>query len=76
MGFFHRSSKIENFSRLEEHSLAEEGSTTSTVPSRQRRNGLSARQIAQISPRLGVLNNIPFAIPFEGGLFGGNIHFG
>jgi len=26
---------------------------------------LSRRQIAYISPRLGVLNNIPFAIPFE-----------
>lgn len=26
---------------------------------------LSKRQIAALSPRLGVLNNIPFAIPFE-----------
>lgn len=26
---------------------------------------LSKRQIAQISPRLGVLNNIPFSIPFD-----------
>ena len=26
---------------------------------------LSKRQIAAMSPRLGVLNNIPFAIPFE-----------
>ncbi|KAF8531258.1 hypothetical protein JB92DRAFT_2852681 [Gautieria morchelliformis] len=32
---------------------------------RHRRNGLSPRQLAQISPRLGILNNIPFAIPFE-----------
>lgn len=27
--------------------------------------GISKRQIAYMSPRLGVLNNIPFAIPFE-----------
>lgn len=26
---------------------------------------LSKFQLAQISPRLGILNNIPFAIPFE-----------
>jgi hypothetical protein len=26
---------------------------------------LSKRQIATMSPRLGILNNIPFAIPFE-----------
>ena len=26
---------------------------------------LSKRHVAQLSPRLGVLNNIPFAIPFE-----------
>ena len=26
---------------------------------------LSKRQVAYMSPRLGVLNNIPFAIPFE-----------
>jgi len=26
---------------------------------------LSKRQVAYLSPRLGVLNNIPFAIPFE-----------
>lgn len=26
---------------------------------------MSKRQIAYLSPRLGVLNNIPFAIPFD-----------
>jgi ubiquitin-protein ligase E3 C len=26
---------------------------------------LSSRQLASLSPRLGILNNIPFAIPFE-----------
>ena len=26
---------------------------------------LSKRQLASISPRLGILNNIPFAVPFE-----------
>lgn len=26
---------------------------------------MSKRQVATLSPRLGVLNNIPFAIPFE-----------
>ena len=26
---------------------------------------LSKRQIAHLSPRLGVLNNIPFAVPFD-----------
>ena len=26
---------------------------------------MSQRQVALLSPRLGVLNNIPFAIPFE-----------
>jgi ubiquitin-protein ligase E3 C len=31
-------------------------------PSVQR---LSRRQVASVSPRLGVLNNIPFAIPFD-----------
>ncbi|KAL8279266.1 hypothetical protein RQP46_008303 [Phenoliferia psychrophenolica] len=30
-----------------------------------RNNALSKRQLAFISPRLGVLNNIPFVIPFE-----------
>ncbi|GJJ13246.1 hypothetical protein Clacol_007497 [Clathrus columnatus] len=35
---------------------------TSITVSRHR---LSPRQLAQLSPRLGVLNNIPFAIPFE-----------
>lgn len=31
----------------------------------QRVKGLSARTIASLSPCLGVLNNIPFAVPFE-----------
>ncbi|EKM53845.1 uncharacterized protein PHACADRAFT_260396 [Phanerochaete carnosa HHB-10118-sp] len=34
--------------------------TTGTAP-----RNLSKRQIALLSPRLGVLNNIPFAIPFD-----------
>ncbi|KIJ54357.1 hypothetical protein M422DRAFT_25280 [Sphaerobolus stellatus SS14] len=49
---------------LEERTLANDDSADS-VPVGRRRNGLSPRQLAQISPRLGILNNIPFAIPFE-----------
>lgn len=30
-----------------------------------RAHGLSARTLAFLSPRLGVLNNIPFVIPFD-----------
>ena len=52
---------------LEEQALSNTDSaqTSSSLP-RHRRSGLSPRQLAHISPRLGVLNNIPFAIPFEG----------
>lgn len=42
----------------EESQMSQE--TTGTAP-----RYLSKRQIAQLSPRLGVLNNIPFAIPFD-----------
>ncbi|EGG04684.1 uncharacterized protein MELLADRAFT_37268 [Melampsora larici-populina 98AG31] len=34
-------------------------------PGRSQRERVSKRQLAFISPRLGVLNNIPFVIPFE-----------
>ena len=34
-----------------------------SIPTQSR--PLSKRQISYLSPRLGVLNNIPFAIPFE-----------
>ena len=34
-------------------------------PDSQSSRALSKRQIAVMSPRLGILNNIPFAIPFE-----------
>ncbi|KAG6843168.1 hypothetical protein H0H93_001991, partial [Arthromyces matolae] len=37
---------------------------TSTFRARNLQS-LSKRQLAHISPRLGVLNNIPFAIPFD-----------
>lgn len=47
---------------IEEQTLSGEPSSDAVVESRRR---FSPRQLAQISPRLGVLNNIPFAIPFE-----------
>lgn len=34
-------------------------------PEDRRARTMSKRQIAYLSPRLGVLNNIPFAIPFD-----------
>ncbi|PWN33747.1 HECT-domain-containing protein [Meira miltonrushii] len=34
-------------------------------PLGSRKRGLTARSLAYLSPRLGVLNNIPFVIPFE-----------
>ncbi|KAI0820473.1 HECT-domain-containing protein [Trametes gibbosa] len=34
-------------------------------PENRRARAMSKRQIAYLSPRLGVLNNIPFAIPFD-----------
>ncbi|KAG6807101.1 hypothetical protein H0H93_001969, partial [Arthromyces matolae] len=37
---------------------------TSTFRARNLQS-LSKRQLAHLSPRLGVLNNIPFAIPFD-----------
>ena len=42
---------------LEEQQLSKHGSHHPRV--------LSKRQIAAMSPRLGILNNIPFSIPFE-----------
>ncbi|KDR77942.1 hypothetical protein GALMADRAFT_244909 [Galerina marginata CBS 339.88] len=36
-----------------------------SAPDSQHPRYLSKRQIASMSPRLGILNNIPFAIPFE-----------
>ncbi|KAF8527427.1 HECT-domain-containing protein [Hysterangium stoloniferum] len=51
---------------LEEQTLSNGDSEVTVISnSRHRRNGLSPRQIAHLSPRLGILNNIPFAIPFE-----------
>lgn len=47
---------------LEDQSL-NESTTESNVASNRR--FLSKRQLAAISPRLGILNNIPFSIPFE-----------
>lgn len=47
----------------EEQKLSEE---EDSVPSRPPpRNLLSRRKLAQISPRLNVLHQLPFAIPFE-----------
>lgn len=40
--------------------LSDENAETGT-----RGRAISQRQIALLSPRLGVLNNIPFAIPFD-----------
>lgn len=59
---------------LEEQQLSNpdsntENNTAVSLPTRGPRSynnrQLSKRQIAAMSPRLGVLNNIPFAIPFE-----------
>ncbi|KAL0961250.1 hypothetical protein HGRIS_006212 [Hohenbuehelia grisea] len=44
---------------FEEQQLAE----AEASPSVSRRN-MSARQVAYLSPRLGILNNLPFAVPF------------
>ncbi|KAI0074242.1 HECT-domain-containing protein [Panus rudis PR-1116 ss-1] len=46
---------------LEERQIAQ----PDEVGPRSRFRPVSKRQIASISPRLGVLNNIPFAIPFD-----------
>ncbi|KAG6883142.1 hypothetical protein C0993_007623 [Termitomyces sp. T159_Od127] len=53
-----------------EAAIFEERELSSTVPDspvspNSRNNGYSKRQLAHLSPRLGVLNNIPFAIPFD-----------
>ncbi|KAG6876550.1 hypothetical protein C0992_012473 [Termitomyces sp. T32_za158] len=53
-----------------EAAIFEERELSSTVPDSPvlpipRNNGYSKRQLAHLSPRLGVLNNIPFAIPFD-----------
>jgi ubiquitin-protein ligase E3 C len=49
--------------------LSENSSLTLSNPHHTHQNGrlrsLTKHQLAQISPRLGILNNIPFAIPFE-----------
>ncbi|KAF8580133.1 HECT-domain-containing protein [Ramaria rubella] len=51
---------------IEEQELSSTEAVPTTTPfARHRRSGLSPRQLAHISPRLGILNNIPFAIPFE-----------
>ncbi|THH29658.1 hypothetical protein EUX98_g4538 [Antrodiella citrinella] len=51
----HRSVQPALFAWFEERQIAQPEGT----------RPLSKRQIATLSPRLGVLNNIPFAIPFE-----------
>lgn len=64
--FFPSSNKPIAFSsnRVEEQDISSPSQPTSTaLPSHSR--PLSKRQMAYLSPRLGVLNNIPFAIPFE-----------
>ena len=43
----------------------EESSSFTSRPSLKPSRLLSKRQVAYLSPRLAVLNNIPFAIPFE-----------
>jgi ubiquitin-protein ligase E3 C len=40
--------------------------TSTTLPSRmQARQWYTKRQMARISPRLGLLNNLPMAVPFR-----------
>ncbi|KAJ8508844.1 hypothetical protein ONZ45_g8914 [Pleurotus djamor] len=48
---------------FEERELGAESGDPSSSSTHTTRN-LSARQLAYLSPRLGILNNIPFAIPF------------
>ena len=50
-----------------EAAMFEERKLAGEVPEgvASRRRPISQRQIALLSPRLGVLNNIPFAIPFD-----------
>ncbi|KAH0581180.1 hypothetical protein H2248_012302 [Termitomyces sp. 'cryptogamus'] len=53
-----------------EAAIYEERELSSTVPDSPvllspRNHSYSKRQLAHLSPRLGVLNNIPFAIPFD-----------
>ena len=43
----------------------EESRSSTPRPSLKPSRSLSKRQVAYLSPRLAVLNNIPFAIPFE-----------
>ncbi|KAF8885801.1 hypothetical protein BD779DRAFT_1532475 [Infundibulicybe gibba] len=56
LGYFTSTHLTDLYSRFEEQQLALPG-----LAPRQ----MSKRQIAYMSPRLGILNNIPFAIPFE-----------
>ena len=56
---------------FEEQQMSENGeelegdSPYASRPSLRPSRSLSKRQVAYLSPRLAVLNNIPFAIPFE-----------
>jgi ubiquitin-protein ligase E3 C len=55
---------------IEEQQMSEneeetEASPYTSRPSLKPSRSLSKRQVAYLSPRLAVLNNIPFAIPFE-----------
>lgn len=58
-------SQIDVNSFIEAAVLEEQQLFTSSDSRPVRTRALSKRQIASMSPRLGVLNNIPFAIPFE-----------
>ena len=50
---------------MSENEELEETSPYASRPSLKPSRLLSKRQVAYLSPRLAVLNNIPFAIPFE-----------
>lgn len=61
-GHWHCTSQLDMSSFIEAAVLEEQRLTQPDVPQSR---PLSKRQVAKLSPRLGVLHNIPFAIPFE-----------
>ncbi|KZT24637.1 HECT-domain-containing protein [Neolentinus lepideus HHB14362 ss-1] len=61
-GHWHCTSQIDVSSFIEAAVLEEQ---RLTQPEGAQNRPLSKRQVAKLSPRLGVLHNIPFAIPFE-----------
>lgn len=55
----------EEFNLESEQQQIQQQQANNNVPSRPKRRMLSKGRLAVISPRLGLLNNIPFVVPFE-----------